>query len=188
VLAAGAAIMTAVAPMNVRAADNLPAQPMQRELIPGAERLTPAERDAYRLRMEGAKTAEERDRIRAEFSQMAARKTAPPVLTGDPARGAKLHSACFSCHGIERYTAPVTYATASFLDSVARASGLSDLPPSEPQNFKGRIRSLDALRSAVVRRNEFFSPKMTPQEVEDVVAYLNVAYYKFPQQTARAPR
>jgi hypothetical protein len=46
---------------------------------------------------------------------------------------------------------------------------------------------LDALRAAVIRRNEYFSPKMTPQEVEDVVAYLNETYYKFPHQTARAP-
>jgi len=31
-----------------------------------------------------------------------------------------------------------------------------------------------------VRRNDYLSPKMTPQEVEDVVAYLNVTYYNFP--------
>jgi hypothetical protein len=28
---------------------------------------------------------------------------------------------------------------------------------------------------------------LTPQEVEDVVAYLNETYYKFPQHAARAP-
>jgi hypothetical protein len=99
-----------------------------------------------------------------------------------------LHGVCFSCHGIERYTAPVTHATATFFDSLLRASGLSDLPPAEPKSFRGRIRSLEALRAAVIRRNEYFNPKMTPQEVEDVVAYLNATYYKFPIQSASAPK
>jgi mono/diheme cytochrome c family protein len=162
-------------------------QAAERELIPGAERLTAAERDAYRRRMESAATPEEKARIRAEFARAAEQQTASAGLTGDPKRGAKLHSACFSCHGIERYTQSVTHATATFFDSLLRASGLSDLPPSEPTSFKGRIRSIDALRAAVNRRNELFNPKMTPQEVEDVVAYLNETYYKFPQQTARAP-
>ena len=104
-----------------------------------------------------------------------------PPLAGDPVRGASLHRACFSCHGIERYVAPVTYAAASFLDSVLRASGLSDLPPAEPTRFKGKIKSLSALRDGVSRRNDFLSPKMTPQEIEDVVAYLNATYYNFPR-------
>ena len=162
-------------------------QATERELIPGAERMTAAERDAYRSRMEGAATPEEKARIRAEFAKSAEQQAGSAALTGDPKRGAKLHSACFGCHGIERYTQSVTHATATFFDSLLRASGLSDLPPSEPSSFKGRIRSVDALRAAVTRRNEFFNPKMTPQEIEDVVAYLNETYYKFPQQTARAP-
>lgn len=124
-----------------------------REVIPGADRMSPTERDAYRNR----------------------------GLVGDPARGAQLHSGCFGCHGIERYTAPVTYATAGFFDSLLRASGLSDLPPAEPRRFKGRITSLDVLRDAVLRRNDFLNPKMAPQEVEDVVAYLNATYYRFPR-------
>ena len=124
-----------------------------REVIPGADKMSPAERDAYRAR----------------------------GLVGDPARGAQLHQGCFGCHGIERYTAPVTRATAGFVDSVLRASGLSDLPPAEPKRFKGSITSLDVLRAAVLRRNDFLSPKMTPQEVEDVVAYLNATYYRFPR-------
>jgi mono/diheme cytochrome c family protein len=123
-----------------------------REVIPGADKMTAAERDAYRGRN----------------------------LVGDPLRGAKLHQGCFGCHGIERYTAPVTYATAGFVDSLLRASGLSDLPPAEPKRFKGRITSLEALREAVLRRNDFLSPKMTPQEVADVIAYLNATYYRFP--------
>jgi hypothetical protein len=124
-----------------------------REVIPGADKMSPAERDAYRAR----------------------------GLAGDPRRGAQLHQGCFGCHGIERYTAPVTRATAGFVDSLLRASGLSDLPPADPKRFKGRITSLDVLRDAVLRRNDFLSPKMTPQEVADVVAYLNATYYRFPQ-------
>ncbi len=30
--------------------------------------------------------------------------------------------------------------------------------------------------------NDLLNPKLTPQEIEDVVAYLNATYYKFPQQ------
>jgi hypothetical protein len=124
-----------------------------REVIPGADKMSPTERDAYRNR----------------------------GLVGDPARGAQVHQGCFGCHGVERYAAPVTRATAGLFDSVLRASGLSDLPPAEPKRFKGRITSLGVLRDAVLRRNDFLNPKMTPQEVEDVVAYLNATYYRFPQ-------
>lgn len=124
----------------------------KREVIPGAEGMTPEQREAYRNRR----------------------------IVGDPARGAKAHQGCFSCHGVERYTQPVTRATASFIDSLLRASGLSDEPPAAPGRFKGRIDSLESLRAAVLRRNDFFDPKLTAQEVEDVVAYLNATYYKFP--------
>lgn len=161
-------------------------QASQHELIPGAERLTPTERDGYRRRMEQAATPEEKSRIRTEYAKAADKREAAPALIGDAKRGAQLHGVCFSCHGIERYVAPVTSLTASFFDSLIRASGLSDEPPAPPTRFKGRIKSLDALRDAVARRNEFLSPKMTPQEVEDVVAYLNATYYRFPQQTRAA--
>lgn len=134
--------------LNCAAAETPPGG---RELIPGADKMTAEQRDAYR----------------------AAR------LVGDPARGSKLHQGCFGCHGIERYTQPVTHASAAFMDSVLRASGLSDLPPAEPKSFKGRIASLDALRAAVVRRNDYFNPQLTAQEIEDVVAYLNKTYYNF---------
>ena len=125
-----------------------------RELIPGADKMTAEERDTYRAKK----------------------------LVGDAARGAKLHQGCFGCHGIERYTQPVTHASASFVDSLLRASGLSDLPPAEPKRFKGRITSVEALRAAVIRRNDYFNPQLTAQEVEDVVAYLNKAYYNFPDK------
>ena len=154
---------------------------IERELIPGADKMTSAEREAYRRRMEAAATPEEKAKIRAEYAEAAAGPAPASPLVGDPVRGAALHSACFGCHGIERYVAPVTYAAASFIDSVLRASGLSDLPPAPPTRFKGRVKSLSDLRNGVTRRNDFLNPKMTPQEIEDVVAYLNAAYYKFPQ-------
>ncbi|HSC94672.1 MAG TPA: c-type cytochrome [Burkholderiales bacterium] len=187
IMVAAAVVLTAAALELASGAEKPAPQAVDREVIPGAERMTGAERDAYRSRMKSAATPEEKARIRDEFAKAAA-KQASPALTGDAKRGAQLHGACFSCHGIERYTAPVTYATATFFDSILRASGLSDLPPAEPKSFRGRIRSLDALRAAVIRRNEYFNPKMTPQEVEDVVAYLNETYYKFPIQSASAPK
>lgn len=188
ILIAGSAVMIAAAADAAHGAGQPAAPATQREIIPGAEQMTDAERDTYRRRMEAAATPEEKARIRAEYARTAEKPAAARLLTGDPGRGANLHRGCFGCHGIERYTAPVTRATATFFDSVLRASGLSDLPPAEPARFKGRITSVDALRDAVSRRNELLSPKMTPQEVEDVVAYLNATYYKFPVQTARAPQ
>lgn len=181
ILLAGAAVMTAAALDAVRGAENPAMQAIEREVIPGADRMTSAERDAYRRRMEAAATPEEKARIRAEYTKTVDEPAPARPLAGDPARGAVLHRACFSCHGIERYVAPVTYAAATFIDSVLRASGLSDLPPAEPTRFKGRIKSLAALRDGVTRRNDYLNPKMTPQEIEDVVAYLNATYYKFPQ-------
>ena len=123
-------------------AKSAPAAAVEREVIPGADNMTSAERDAYRQRMAAATTAEDKAKIRAEY----AKAGNAPALVGDPDRGAKLHRGCFGCHGIERYVAPVSYAAASFIDSVLRASGLSDLPPAEPSRFKGRIKSLSALR------------------------------------------
>ncbi len=178
---AAAAVIAAVSVPAAHSADAKAAQQqVEREVIPGAERMTDAEREVYRRRMQAAATPAEKAKIRAEYAA-AATAAAPEPLRGDPERGSKLHSACFGCHGIERYTQRVTYAMATFTDSVLRASGLSDMPAAEPTRFKGKIQSLTALRDAVTRRNEFFSPKMTPQEVEDVVAYLNATYYKFPQ-------
>ena len=154
---------------------------VEREVIPGADRMSSAERDAYRRRMGAATTPEEKARIRAEYIKAPDEPAPARSLVGDPVRGAALHRACFGCHGIERYVAPVTYAAASFIDSVLRASGLSDLPPAEPTQFKGRIKSLAALREGVNRRNDYLNPKMTPQEIEDVIVYLNLTYYNFPQ-------
>jgi cytochrome c1 len=177
-LVLGAALF-ALAPGRAQGAGETTTQAIEREVIPGGEQMTSEERETYRRRMASAATAAEKAKIRAEYAS--APKQPAPVLVGDPVRGAQVHTACFSCHGIERYTAPVTRATATFLDSVLRASGLSDLPPAEPVRFRGRARSVEELRAGVVRRNDLLNPKLTPQEIEDVVAYLNATYYKFPQ-------
>lgn len=166
-----------------------PAAPAtERELIPGAGGMTGAERDTYRRRMEMATTPDEKAQIRAEYEKAAGAKTAPAQgpsaggLVGDPVRGASLHRACFFCHGIERYVAPATHATRTFIDSVLTASGLTDVPASKSTRLQGRVASVADLRAGVNRRNELLNPKMNPQEIEDVVAYLNATYYKFPQQ------
>jgi mono/diheme cytochrome c family protein len=179
ILLAGAAVMSAAALDAAGGAESPALRAAEREVIPGADRMTSAERDTYRRRMAAAATPEEQAKIRAEYAKAVDVPAPAPVLAGDPVRGASLHRACFSCHGIERYVAPVTHAMATFTDSVLRASGLSDLPPAEPTRFKGSIKSLAALRDGVTRRNDYLSPKMTPQEIEDVVAYLNTTYYKF---------
>ncbi len=177
ILLGGAAAAIAADPGPAGAAVGPAVQAAEREVIPGAEKMTSAARDAYRRRMSAAATPEEKAMIRAEYAKAA---EASP-LVGDPVRGAAVHTACFSCHGIERYVSPVTYTAATLIDSVLRASGLSDLPPVEPTRFKGRVKSLAALREGVIRRNDFLNPKLTPQEVEDVVAYLNATYYRFAQ-------
>jgi mono/diheme cytochrome c family protein len=185
VLVAGALVTLSIAagaPVQASAAEN-PSGQVEREVIPGADRMTSAEREAYRRRMEAATTPEEKAKIRSEYAKSASKIAPPPErpLVGDPVRGATLHRGCFGCHGIEQYVAPITNLAATFIDSVLRASGLSDLPPAEPTRFKGRIKSMAALRDAVARRNDYLNPKMTPQEFEDVIAYLNATYYKFPQ-------
>jgi hypothetical protein len=171
----------AAEPGTGQTAAGLVVQAADREVIPGAEKMTEAERDAYRQRMGAAATPEAKAKIRAEYAKAAETRAPAAPLVGDPARGATVHSACFSCHGIERYIAPVTNMTATLIDSVLRASGLSDLPPAEPTRFRGRAKSLADLRAGVIRRNDLLNPKLTPQEIEDVVAYLNATYYKFSQ-------
>jgi mono/diheme cytochrome c family protein len=171
--------LCALGPGFARGAEDATPKAVEREVIPGAEKLTAEERETYRRRMAAAGTAEEKAKIRAEYAISAQQPM--PALVGDPVRGAQIHTACFSCHGVERYVAPVTHLAATFIDSVLRASGLSDLPPAEPKSFKGRARSIGDLRAGVLRRNDLLNPKLTPQEIEDVVAYLNATYYKFPQ-------
>ena len=75
----------------------------------------------------------------------------PAHAAGDAARGEKLHRYCLGCHETELYVAP-----------------------------KAKTKSLSALKKEVLRWNDRMNPKFSAQEVEDLVAWLNRDYYKFP--------
>lgn len=70
---------------------------------------------------------------------------------GDPAKGETLHQSCLQCHGTEVY-----------------------LPP------KRKIGSLAALRRETTRWADYYNPKLSKSEIEDLVAYLNRDFYRFP--------
>lgn len=70
---------------------------------------------------------------------------------GDPARGEKLHQSCLQCHGSELY-----------------------------QPGRRKITSLPALRKEVERWADYYNPKPGAGEIEDLVAYLNRDFYRFP--------
>lgn len=79
---------------------------------------------------------------------------AAPVVqaAGDPVRGEQLHQDCLGCHGTELY-----------------------LPP------KAKVKTLAALKKETERWNDRMNPKFTRQEIEDIVAWMNRDFYKFPQ-------
>lgn len=185
-----------------RAAARAEAKP-EPELIPGAHLMSPAERDQYRRRMQAAKSAKEQARIRAEHVQAIDQRARSVGLTlnkepvavrrtGDSAKGSKLHNVCFSCHGSERYTAAKERASSFLATSVATASGIEDLttlqaierrpdtlPAGYPRMSKSQVKNIAGLKQAVARWNDYFNPKLTENELDDLVAYLNAAYYKF---------
>ena len=70
---------------------------------------------------------------------------------GDPVKGEQRHQSCLQCHGTEVYVPP-----------------------------KRRVSSLSALRKEVVRWGDYYNPRFSKAEIEDVVAYLNRDFYKFP--------
>jgi len=74
------------------------------------------------------------------------------AAAADAERGAKLHQDCLGCHGTELYVPP-----------------------------RAKVKSLSALRKEVVRWNDRMNPKFTNQEVDDLVAWLNRDFYKFPK-------
>ena len=73
------------------------------------------------------------------------------VAEGDPVRGAKLHEDCLGCHGTALYVPP-----------------------------RAKVKTLAALKKETERWNDRMNPKFTKQEIEDLVAYLNVNFYRFP--------
>ena len=74
---------------------------------------------------------------------------APASAAGDPAKGEQLHRACLGCHGTELYTPP-----------------------------RAKVKTLGALRKAVVEWNDRMNPKFTKKEIDDLVAYLDRDFYR----------
>jgi mono/diheme cytochrome c family protein len=81
----------------------------------------------------------------------AALLAAPAAAAGDPARGETLHRDCLGCHGTELYVPP-----------------------------RAKVKSLSALKKETEKWNDRMNPKFTRQEIEDIVAWLNATFYKFP--------
>lgn len=73
------------------------------------------------------------------------------AAAGDPARGAKLHDDCLGCHGTELYVPP-----------------------------RAKVKTLSALKKETEKWNDRMNPKFSKQEIEDLVAWLNATFYKFP--------
>jgi mono/diheme cytochrome c family protein len=203
---AAAAMLAAAMPLSAAqhpapASDTAVQRSIERELIPGAHLMTREERESYRARIDRAADPREKARIRAEHVKvmderarglgLALREPVTPP-TGDVARGGALHKVCFSCHGPERYTAAKARASSFFTDALIVASGVepvvmtdaasrgpATLPPDYPKMGRAQVRDLAGLRRAILRWNDYFNPKLSEQELEDLVAYLNAAYYKF---------
>jgi len=76
----------------------------------------------------------------------------PAAGAGDPVKGAKLHDDCLGCHGTELYAPP-----------------------------RAKVKTLAALKKETEKWNDRMNPKFTKQEIEDLVAYLNRDFYKFPK-------
>jgi mono/diheme cytochrome c family protein len=72
---------------------------------------------------------------------------------GDAVKGEQLHRACFGCHGTELYTPD-----------------------------RAKIRTSAELRKAVIEWNDRMNPKFTKEEIDDVVAYLERDFYRFPKK------
>lgn len=74
------------------------------------------------------------------------------AAAGDPVKGAKLHDDCLGCHGTELYVPP-----------------------------RAKVKTLPALKKETEKWNDRMNPKFTKQEVENLVAYLNRDFYRFPK-------
>jgi mono/diheme cytochrome c family protein len=72
------------------------------------------------------------------------------TLPGDPVRGKQRHEPCLQCHGTELYVPP-----------------------------KAHIKTLKALKRSVEKWGDYYNPRYSKQDIEDVVAYLNTEFYKF---------
>jgi mono/diheme cytochrome c family protein len=76
---------------------------------------------------------------------------APAALAaGDPEKGKALHESCLQCHGTELYVPP-----------------------------KRKVKTLKELERETLRWGGYYNPKLSKQEVADLVAWLNRDFYKF---------
>lgn len=73
------------------------------------------------------------------------------AAAGDPVRGEQLHQDCLGCHGTELYVPP-----------------------------RAKVKTLAALKREVDKWNDRMNPKFTKQEIEDLIAWLNRDFYRFP--------
>lgn len=73
------------------------------------------------------------------------------VAAADADRGEQLHRSCLQCHGTEVY-----------------------LPP------KRKVATLPALRKETARWADYYNPAFSKAQIDDLVAYLNRDFYKFP--------
>ncbi|MGE5795081.1 MAG: c-type cytochrome [Bacteroidota bacterium] len=72
---------------------------------------------------------------------------------GDPEKGQALHRVCEQCHGTGPY-----------------------------QPGKAKVKSLAALRREVARWGDYYNPALSKRDVDDLVAYLNRDFYRFPEK------
>lgn len=77
--------------------------------------------------------------------------TRQALAAGDPVKGEQLHRSCLQCHGTELYVPP-----------------------------RRKVKSLAALRKETARWADSYNPAFTRAQVEDLVAYLNRDFYRFP--------
>jgi hypothetical protein len=83
ILAVSAVAMHATAVGAAQATDVPKTQAIERELIPGADKMSPAEREVYRQRMQAAITPEEKANIRAGYAKIANERATSAQLVGD---------------------------------------------------------------------------------------------------------
>jgi mono/diheme cytochrome c family protein len=73
------------------------------------------------------------------------------AAAGDPEKGKVLHQSCLQCHGTEVYVPP-----------------------------KRRVKTLRELERETVRWGGYYNPKLSKQEIADLISWLNRDFYKFP--------
>jgi mono/diheme cytochrome c family protein len=83
---------------------------------------------------------------------LAALCSSAALAAGNAENGERLHARCLQCHGTEVY-----------------------LPPNR------KVTSSAALRRETVRWADMYNPAFTRREIDDLVAYLERDFYRFPR-------